>query len=163
DALLPSGGTRQEGVLMARSLRIVMLALVFAGLFCAVARAQVAQAELRGTVVDESGGALPGATITATHVETGTVRTTVTSATGTSVMPALPVGLYTVAAELAGFGTLAKEGIRLAVGESASLNFTLKLATVAETITVRGESPLVDTKKSELSGRVEPRQVEGLP
>ena len=91
------------------------------------------------------------------------VRTTVTSATGTYVMPALPTGLYKVTAELAGFGTVAKEGIRLAVGESASLGFTLKVAAVAETITVQGESPLVDTKKSELSGRVEQKQVENLP
>jgi len=101
--------------------------------------------------------------VTATHVDTGTVRTTVTSATGTYVMPALPVGNYRVSAELTGFGTLAKEGIRLAVGESASLDFALKLASVAETITVQGESPLVDTKKSELSGRVDQRQIEGLP
>src|SRR5258706_5087574 len=125
--------------------------------------AQVAQAELRGGVLDESGAALPGATITATHVETGTVRTTVTSATGTYVMPALPIGVYKISEELAGFGTLTKEGIRLAVGESASLDFALKVASVAETITVQGESPLVDTKKSELSGRVEQRQVESLP
>src|ERR1700704_3244534 len=89
--------------------------------------AQVAQAELRGGVLDESGAALPGATITATHVDTGTVRTTVTSGTGSYVMPALPIGVYKIAAELTGFATIAKEGIRLAVGESASLSFTLKV------------------------------------
>ena len=58
--------------------------------------AQVGQAELRGAVLDESGAALPGATMTATHVDTGTVRTTVTSATGTYVMPALPIGVYKI-------------------------------------------------------------------
>src|SRR5262249_27181122 len=117
----------------------------------------------RGSVVDESGAALPGATITATHVETGTVRTTVTSGTGTYVMPALPTGAYKISAELTGFGTVSKEGIRFSVGDSASLDFTLKVASVSETITVQGESAIVDTKKSELSGRVEQRQVEGLP
>src|SRR5438034_2520116 len=127
------------------------------------ADAQVAQAELRGSVLDESGAALPGTTIVATHVETATTRTTTTSASGTYVMPALPIGVYKISAELTGFGAITKEGIRLAVGDSASLNFTLKVATVAETITVQGESPLVDTKKSELSGRVEQRQVDGLP
>jgi Carboxypeptidase regulatory-like domain/TonB dependent receptor len=144
-------------------LRVAWLALLFVALLAIPARAQVAQAELRGTVADENGGVLPGVTVTATHVDTGMVRTTVTSATGTYVMPALPTGLYKVTAELTGFGTLAKEGIRLAVGESASLGFTLKVASVAETITVQGESPLVDTKKSELSGRVEQTQVENLP
>ena len=81
-------------------LSLVVLAL---GLLPLAADAQVAQAELRGTVADESGGALPGATITATHIETGTARTTVTTATGAYVMPALPVGVYKITAELTGF------------------------------------------------------------
>jgi hypothetical protein len=148
---------------MTRCLRAALLALVVPCLLPPPARAQVAQAELRGAVLDESGAALPGATITATHVDTGTVRTTVTSPAGTYVMPALPIGVYNISAELTGLGTVTKEGIRLAVGDSASLNFMLKVAAVAETITVQGESPLVDTKKSELSGRVEQRQVENLP
>src|SRR5437762_226069 len=148
---------------MNRCVKGASLALLLLGLTSTTATAQVGQAELRGTVVDESGGALPGATITATHVDTGTIRTTVTTGTGTYVMPALPIGLYKIVAELTGFGSVAKEGIRLAVGDAALLNFTLKVATVAETITVQGESPLVDTKKSELSGRVEQRQVDGLP
>src|SRR5438445_13322934 len=120
-----------RGVL--RGLTVLLLTVV-----PAIAGAQVGQAELRGSVVDESGGALPGATITATHVDTGTVRTTVTSASGTYAMPALPVGNYTIKAELAAFGAFTKEGVRLGVGESAILNFTLKLATVAESITVTG-------------------------
>jgi outer membrane receptor protein involved in Fe transport len=150
---------------MTRCPRVVSLELLLVVLFAlpAPARAQVGQAELRGTVVDEHGGVLPGATIAATQVDTGALRTTIASATGTYVMPALPVGPYRVVAELPGFSTLAKEGIRLAVGDSASLDFTLKVASVAETVTVQGESALVDTKKSELAGRVEQRQVEGLP
>ena len=76
-------------------------------------RAQVAQAELRGAVVDESGGVLPGVTLTATHVDTGTARTTVTTSSGSYVMPALPIGVYTIRAELAGFSTITKEGVRL--------------------------------------------------
>jgi len=146
-----------------RCLRILALVVLAFSVLPPAAHAQVAQAELRGLVVDESGGALPGATITATHIDTGTVRTTVTSGSGTFVMPALPIGAYKILAELTGFGSVAKEGIRLAVGDTATLNFQLKVASVAETITVQGESPLVDTKKSELSGRVEQRQVEGLP
>jgi hypothetical protein len=129
----------------------------------APAAGQVAQAELRGTVVDQSGAALPGATITATHTETGTARTTVTTETGAYVMPALPVGTYDVRAELTGFSTIIKEQIRLAVGESGTLNFSLKVAAVQETVTVTGESPLVDTKKSDLSGKVEQHQIENLP
>ena len=79
-----------------RSLRILSLVVSAVCFLPNTGRAQVAQAELRGTVVDESGGALPGATITATHIDTGTVRTTVTSGAGTFVMPALPTGAYKI-------------------------------------------------------------------
>ena len=147
---------------MNRPIRALVAFAILCGLAAPV-RAQVAQAELRGSVVDQSGGVLPGVTLTATHVDTGTVRTTVTTSSGSYVMPALPVGLYTIKAELAGFGTITKEGVRLGVGESGTLNFALKVAALAENVTVSGESPLVDTKKSDLSGHVEQKQVENLP
>ena len=148
---------------MSRHIRALVTILALSALTAVPASAQVAQAELRGTVVDQSGGALPGTTVTATHVETGTSRTTVTTETGAYVMPALPTGVYNIRAEITGFSTVLKEGIRLAVGEQATVNFTLKLASVQETITVAGESPLVDTKKSDLSGHVEQKQIENLP
>jgi hypothetical protein len=125
--------------------------------------AQGAVAELRGRVIDESGAALPGATLTATHRETGSVRTTISSETGSFVLPALQVGAYDVRIELSGFSTLTHENLRLAVGESANLTFTLTLATVQENITVTGESPLVDVRQSGMAGRVSTTQVEALP
>jgi hypothetical protein len=125
--------------------------------------AQTGQAELRGTVYDEAGAALPGVAVTATNIDTGAVRSTVTSQTGTYQMPALPIGRYTLKAELTGFTTVTREGLRLGVGESASINLTMMIATVEETITVVGEAPLVETTKSTLAGRVEPKQVENLP
>src|SRR5262245_22673480 len=128
--------------------------LVVATLAARPAIAQTSQAEIRGTVVDESGAALPGATVTATHVDTGAVRTTVTSETGVFLMPAMPLGPYRVQAELTGFTSMIQQNFRLEVGQSAVLTFTLKLATVQETVTVTGESPLVDTRSSELAGRV---------
>jgi hypothetical protein len=125
--------------------------------------AQGAVAELRGRVVDESGAALPGATLTVTHRETGIVRTTVSSETGAFVVPALQVGAYDVRVELSGFSTLTQQNLRLGVGESANVTFTLNLATVQETVTVSGETPLVDVKQSSIAGRVGTMQVEALP
>ena len=58
-------------------------------------------------------------------------------------MPALPIGTYDIRIELSGFATVVREGHRLGVGESAVVGFTMKLATLAETLTVTGESPLV--------------------
>lgn len=144
------------------------MTVLWLALACVVAgapavSAQIVQAELRGVVHDESGGALPGATVVATHTETGATRTATTTETGTFIMPALPVGAYKVTIELSGFQALVQEGLRLAVGQSASLAFTMRVATLAESVTVAAETPLVETKRSELAGRVEPKQVENLP
>ena len=141
----------------------VLAVLVFAVLAGVPAAAQTSQAEIRGTVVDQSGGGLPGVTVTATHVDTGALRTTVTSETGVFLMPALPVGVYRLQLELAGFTSVIRENFRLEVGQSAQLNFSMKLATVAETITVTGEAPLVESQKSELAGRITAGQVADLP
>ena len=125
--------------------------------------AQTGLADIRGTVVDDSGAALPGVTVTATHVDTGASRTTVTSATGVFLMPALQVGKYRLQLELAGFNTVIQDNLLLEVGQSATLSFTMKIATLQETVTVAGESPLVETSKSDLAGRVSATQVENLP
>lgn len=127
------------------------------------AAAQTSQSDIRGTVVDQSGGGLPGVTVTATHIDTGALRTTVTSETGVFLMPALPVGLYRVQLDLAGFTTVVRDSLRLEVGQSALLNFTMRLATVQETVTVTGEAPLVDSQRSELAGRISSGQVQDLP
>lgn len=140
--------------------------LNFLLLALAVAQPSLAQTtfgELRGSVVDEQGAGVPGTTVTATHLETGSVRATVTSENGAYLMPALQVGAYTIKAELVGFTTVVREGLRLSVGESATVAFTLKVAILEETITVAGATPLLDTKTSGVSGRIEPRQVENLP
>src|SRR6266852_4654800 len=159
--MVPTSST--GGRYMSRHVPPLLTLVVLFGPSVIQAPAQVAQAELRGAVIDESGGALPGASVTARHVDTGTTRTAVTSSAGTFVMPALPIGGYTIKAELAGFGAFTKEGVRLGVGESVTLNFTLKVAVLTENVTVTGESPLVDTKKSDLAGHVEQKQVENLP
>jgi len=136
---------------MTRWNRLLWMLFVVLAAAARPAHAQVAQAELRGTVLDESGAALPGVTVTAMHVDTGTARTAVTTATGAFLMPALPVGRYRLEAALTGFATVVQENLVLAVGQSAVVTFTLKVAAVQETVTVAGASPLIETKKSELS------------
>ena len=89
--------------------------------------AQTSQSDIRGTVVDPNGGGLPGVTVTATHLDTGALRTTVTSETGVFLMPALPVGRYRLQLDLVGFTTVVTENLRLEVGQSALLNFTMRL------------------------------------
>ena len=144
-------------------MRFLASAVALVALLSSPLLAQLAQGELRGTIFDESGAVLPGVSVTATHVETGTSRTATTAANGTFLMPAMPLGTYKVTAELSGFGTSIREGFRLGVGEAVTINFTMKVASLQESVTVSGASPIIDTKKSELSGRVDPEQVQALP
>ncbi|CAN5680262.1 TonB-dependent receptor [soil metagenome] len=125
--------------------------------------AQVRQAEVAGTVTDESGAVLPGVTVTATHVETRQVRTTVTDSGGRYLLTALPVGVYEVRAELPGFRAMLFSDYRLQIGDSARLDVRMAVATLEEAITVSGAAPLVDTTKSDLSGRIDQIQMEELP
>ncbi|MBI2833670.1 MAG: TonB-dependent receptor, partial [Acidobacteria bacterium] len=125
--------------------------------------AQIAEAELQGVVVDESGGVLPGVTLTLTHVETGTSRSVVTSDNGRYVARGLRVGDYDVVAELGGFATVRRAGITLLLGQSATLDIAMKLAVVEETLTVTGEAPLIDIGKSGIGSNLDVRQMQGLP
>lgn len=145
--------------------RLLACGFVFAfvALLSPFAQAQLAQGELRGAAVDQSGAVLPGVSITAVHVETGTTRTTVTAENGSYLMPAMLLGTYKVTAELSGFAVAVREGFRLSVGDTVTVNFTMKVAALNESVTVSGAAPLIDTKKSELTGHVDPEQVQQLP
>ena len=75
----------------------------------------------------------------------------------------MPPGKYTLQAELSGFSTVMFKDVELLVGQNATIPFTLKLASVTETLTVVGETPLVDTTSSQVAGNVDRRQMEQLP
>src|ERR1019366_7139983 len=102
--------------------------------------------EIFGKITDSSGGVLPGVTVTLTGPSMLQPEVAVTGATGTFQFPRLEIGLYNVKYEMTGFKTVVNEGIRVTVGFSAQVNGQLAISTVQETITVTGESPIVDTK-----------------
>ena len=112
-------------------------------------------AQIIGTLKDQSGGVLPGVTVTATNQETGLTRTAVTEANGDYRLPALPPGAYTVTAELVGFSTETRPDIVLVIDQTATIDFTLRPAALQETVTVTGESPIVDTTASTSPPRLE--------
>jgi outer membrane receptor protein involved in Fe transport len=120
-------------------------------------------AQVSGTLKDQSGGVLPGVTITAKNVATGLARSAVTEPTGDYRVPALPPGIYTVTAELQGFGSETRPDIVLIIDQDAVINFTLKPAAVSEVLTVTGEAPIVDTTKSDVSTSVSTQQIQDLP
>src|SRR5690349_13994927 len=141
-----------------RSLRLLFIV----GLLLAwplVAHAQ--EATLTGTVVDSTGGVLPGVSVVAVHVASGNTFEAVTDDRG-AFRISLRVGAYRVTAQLTGFGTVTR-GVELLVGQQATLNLQLAPSTVQETITVTGDAPLIDTSSSTLPGNIDPRQVSELP
>ena len=91
---------------------------------------------MAGTVTDESGAVLPGVTLTAVLGTTKETRTAVTDSVGRFRFNSMPVGVYTVQAELSGFGTVKIENYKLSIGQSAILDVKMKIAAVETEITV---------------------------
>jgi hypothetical protein len=119
-------------------------------------------ASLGGVVTDDTGGALPGVTVTITNTANGTVQTAVTGADGSFRAIGLSPSSYQVKAELSGFGPEAR-ALTLTVGADAKIDFRLKVATLQETVNVTGESPLVETARSEPTSVVLADQIQALP
>jgi hypothetical protein len=125
--------------------------------------AQVTTSTLVGLVRDSQDAVIPGATVVATHEGTGVAREGVTDANGEFVFSALPNGPYTVRVELTGFKTLQQRGMQLASGQTVRQTFTLEVGTLAETVTVSGEAPLVDTAASLQTDTLGSQEVTELP
>jgi hypothetical protein len=122
---------------------------IAAALMLAIGASASAQTqEIFGKVTDATGAVLPGSTVTLTSPALITPQTTVTLETGAYRFPNVPIGVYTVTFELSGFQRLVKEGIQITTGFNAEINASLKVSAVSETITVTGESPVVDTKST---------------
>jgi len=124
--------------------RFWILALVACLATSTVAFAQVQSGSISGSVKDEQGGVLPGVLLTLQGA--GAPQTFVTESDGQFRFLNVPPGTYTLTAALQGFRTVIREGVVVAVGQSVQLPMQLGVAAVAESITVSGESPVVDTK-----------------
>jgi hypothetical protein len=125
-------------------MRKLLTAALFALIAVLPAYAQIAGGSIAGTVTDEQKAVLPGVTVTIQGSDR--TLTAVTDETGKFRFLNQPPGAYTVSFDLTGFAAIKHEGVVVAVGREAAISVTLKLATVAESITVTGESPIVDTK-----------------
>jgi hypothetical protein len=118
---------------------------------------------ITGHVTDESGAAMPGATVTVTNTGTGVARETVTNTVGLYSVQALQPGSYDVKVALSGFAARERKGVQVATGADASVDVTLGLAAVNESVTVTGEAPLVDTSQSTPAAQLQVEQVQNLP
>jgi hypothetical protein len=125
--------------------------------------AQVSSATLSGVIVDESKAVLPGATIMATERDTGRQYAATADQRGEYRLVNIVPGTYKVQVELAGFATTELPDLVLLVGQNATAAFTLKVATLAENVTVTSQPPLIDTQNSQVAGNVDRHQIEALP
>jgi hypothetical protein len=127
------------------------------------AGAQTTGATLQGSVTDEQGAIMPGASVVITNTETGWTRTVVSDERGWYRVSALPPGSYELRGELQGFAAYVRRGLTLTTGQEATIDMSLKLATVSETITVTGDAPLVETSRNTLGTTVSRNELDSLP
>jgi outer membrane receptor protein involved in Fe transport len=142
--------------------RLGVLALIGLLAVAGPARAQVTTADVVGRVADTSGGALPGATVTVHNPATGDTRTQVTAETGDYTFALLPIGRYTLTIELTGFGTFTRN-VQVSAGDRLRVDAQLALGTVAETITVTAQAPLVQSDSATVGALLPERAVQDLP
>ena len=139
-----------------------LIMLLVLGLGSRPGLAQMTRANLSGTIVDESGGALPGVTVTITNLANGAQQVLVTGGEGEFRAVALQPAPHEVRAELQGFGEAVRE-IVLTIGANATLDITLGIATISEALTVSAVAPLVEVAKSAPSSIILDEQIMALP
>ena len=111
---------------------LVFTAIAF--LITSPCRAQIASAELAGTVLDASGAAVPNATVTATNTDTSVVHSSVSGKNGDYVLTDLPPGNYTLTVEASGFRKLEQTGVELQVNQQSRVDLSLQVGQAAETV-----------------------------
>ena len=142
--------------------RFVAGAVLLALCVHSAALAQVTTGEVVGRVADESGGVLPGATITVQNLGTGDVRTTVATDTGDYLVTLLPIGNYLVRIELQGF-SIQESKVAVRSGEQIRVDGRLRVGSVTETVSVTAEAPLLQTESATISTLVTESEVQDLP
>ena len=125
--------------------------------------AQIAGAEITGAIADQAGAPVPGATVTVSHVATDQTRLALSTAEGIYTVAGLPPGEYRVEITLPGFKTVRRDGIRLATGEKARLDFELTIGDVREEVTVTADATALRVETASLGTVVEHEQVVQLP
>ena len=142
----------------------VLVLLLSAFIVPRPAHAQKPTFEIEGLVLDAQQAVLPGATVTVQNVSTGLSRVTATDQNGRYVVSALPPeGKYTLKVEIAGFASEIRSNLEFNAGQRAVFNFSLKLSNVQETVTVAGESPMVQTTSAEVTSTIDHTSFENLP
>ena len=125
--------------------------------------AQAVTGTLLGNVTDSSGGAVPGATVTATETQTNSSRTAVSNEAGHYIFSSLRNGTYTVEAELQGFRKVIRQNVRVDVNTTMRVDLSLELGQVTESVTVAADTPLLQTDRTDTGRLLESKVVTEIP
>ena len=126
-------------------------------------QASLGTAQLNGTVLDTGGRAVAKAQVVLRSVDTNQSFTASTNEAGFYALPSVPPGRYDLTVSSSGFAKYQQTGLSLLVGQSASVNVTLKVASVGEVVTVTTEVPPVETTRTEISQVIDTQQIADLP
>jgi outer membrane receptor protein involved in Fe transport len=144
-------------------LKISLTTLLILTLVTLPAVAQEQRGAIQGVVVDETGAVLPGATVEARSPRMPGVETAVTNERGAYRFPALPPGDYELTATMPGFNNSVVSNVTLSLGQLLTIDIVMSLAGMSETVTVTGESPLIDTKQSASFANIDTELIDRLP
>jgi Carboxypeptidase regulatory-like domain len=136
---------------------LILLGLLAALPLCAQ------NAEITGTVADQSGAVIAGAKVTVTNTATNTVREVETGETGNFTVPFLTPGIYNVRSELEGFSTATRTGVELQVGATARINFAMEIGNITEQIEVVASGEMLQTEGTAVGTVIENKRIVELP
>ncbi len=122
-----------------------------------------AQTRITGTVTDDSGAVVVGATITARNVETGIASTAESTATGVYTISFLNPGHYEVLCEMSGFKKFARSGLVLETGTASTIDIKLQLGQLSETVSVEASAPLLESESSSVGQLIENKFILNMP
>jgi hypothetical protein len=143
--------------------RFFFFVLVIVFPVSALAQAGGATAEIKGTVTDPNGAVVAGAAVIATEAAKGVSRTTTSDDRGEYRLLSLPPGVYQVKVEAKGFATQLKSDLQVTVGQTAEQDFTLKIGSASETVTITGDDQVIETEKTQQSNTINERYIRNLP
>lgn len=138
---------------------VVFLALLYPGAL----HGQGSEGTIQGTVKDQTGAVIPGATVTIRNVDTNVTRTVVTESNGFYIVPALAAGNYDVKAERTGFQAVSQQGIVLTVSQQEVIDITLPVGTATQVVEVKTTGQLVNTTDNSIGGLVGAHAIQNLP
>ncbi len=147
-------------------LRLGVFAILALAAILSIANSSFAQAsfaQLNGTITDESGGAVAKASVSVREMDTNLSYTTTSGDAGFYVFPKLEPGRYELKISFTGFANYTQTGLVLTVGQSATINVALKIASKGEQVVVTSEAPVIEPTRTEVSQVIDTKQIDSLP